>query len=708
MANENNTNMKYTEPTNTNTFTLKNFRSFDAEGAEFQISPITILTGCNSAGKSSLVKAMMMLSDYLKESQNGCLIKTDDANGKNKFGVKLNYIQNPNAVKLDFVRTDSKYRLGRFDCVLNRNAEKGDAIELSYSYYSKILSQQITASFSFKGVSDDNFNNGTLSKMVLSNEDGIRIWSYDSVDNGSLNWGILKKPMCKFYLDLIRMKTIKTVRHAKSDAQEKEALNILEKCQELVKKLGISEKEETGHYEVQQINDLWCPAIDELNYVLNDGSWIVIPALDPLESLKKTDVRGFLEDRYKGILANNVKAADLLNYILEDFEKSDEENFLSFLKYLQNKINYVDTRWVDEVDEYYVFDPCNVFHDCYRTKEQDGARLTRNEYMEKMMPEDIIMSMIFFESRIDSTGDCYRFNVFAEIQYNSYCYLQKEAISSSFLYTETRYVPSDCLKAKRLYSLDNHEDPLSALLVEHYNSRLEHDRHLINLKSAKDIRKFSKKWLREFGIAENFSIENTADGLGITIKLLKDGEWTLLADEGYGITQFIFLLLQIETLAFRVKTQGSEGGLWDAYHIEPRYCEKESIQLALENHRTYSLCPSIIAIEEPENHLHPAFQSKLAELFLDAFEQFQINFVVETHSEYLIRKFQVLISDKGNGFDNFNIAIHYAGNDGCGNTKCTHINVKEDGRLSEPFGPGFFDEADNLAFQLLENKVSDE
>ena len=51
--------MKNTNPI----FSLKNFRSFGEEGADFELAPITVLTGCNSAGKSSLVKALMLLSN---------------------------------------------------------------------------------------------------------------------------------------------------------------------------------------------------------------------------------------------------------------------------------------------------------------------------------------------------------------------------------------------------------------------------------------------------------------------------------------------------------------------------------------------------------------------------------------------------------------------------------------------------------------------
>ena len=46
-------------------FTLKNFRVFDEkQGGTFDLKPITILTGCNSSGKSSLVKSILLLKDF--------------------------------------------------------------------------------------------------------------------------------------------------------------------------------------------------------------------------------------------------------------------------------------------------------------------------------------------------------------------------------------------------------------------------------------------------------------------------------------------------------------------------------------------------------------------------------------------------------------------------------------------------------------------
>ena len=105
-------------------------------------------------------------------------------------------------------------------------------------------------------------------------------------------------------------------------------------------------------------------------------------------------------------------------------------------------------------------------------------------------------------------------------------------------------------------------------------------------------------------------------------------------------------------------------------------------------------------IEEPEANLHPSFQSKLADLFLDAWIKYDHEFVIETHSEYLIRKLQYHV---GSGkIDPSVINIYYFDKD----EEPRKININKDGSLSEGFGPGFYDEADNIAIELfmLNNK----
>ena len=53
---------------------------------------------------------------------------------------------------------------------------------------------------------------------------------------------------------------------------------------------------------------------------------------------------------------------------------------------------------------------------------------------------------------------------------------------------------------------------------------------------------------------------------------------------------------------------------------------------------------STVVLEEPEIHLHPLARSLLAELFAEVSRERQVQFIVETHSEYLFRRMQTLIA----------------------------------------------------------------
>jgi predicted ATPase len=110
-----------------------------------------------------------------------------------------------------------------------------------------------------------------------------------------------------------------------------------------------------------------------------------------------------------------------------------------------------------------------------------------------------------------------------------------------------------------------------------------------------------------------------------------------------------------------------------------------------------------LILEEPEANLHPAFQSKLADMFLDAQKTFNQQFIIETHSEYMVRKFQYLVA-KGE-MKKEDIVIYYfndPNNIPAGEPQIKKIEILEDGSLSDDFGSGFFDEATNWKFELLQ------
>ena len=99
----------------------------------------------------------------------------------------------------------------------------------------------------------------------------------------------------------------------------------------------------------------------------------------------------------------------------------------------------------------------------------------------------------------------------------------------------------------------------------------------------------------------------------------------------------------------------------------------------------------------------------LAELFVDAFLEYNVQFIIETHSEYLIRKLQTLIAENKVGNDKVSILYVYDSDPAkrpIYTPQVKAIDILSDGRLSDKFGEGFFDEADRLAMDLLTIKTS--
>ena len=110
-------------------------------------------------------------------------------------------------------------------------------------------------------------------------------------------------------------------------------------------------------------------------------------------------------------------------------------------------------------------------------------------------------------------------------------------------------------------------------------------------------------------------------------------------------------------------------------------------------------------IEEPEQNLHPALQSRLAEMFYEVWKKTEgrVEFVVETHSEYVIRKTQVFVAEKNYKDEkelkeNNPFKVYYFPGD---ETLPYKMTYRKDGKFSNKFRPGFFDEAANLAFKIF-------
>jgi predicted ATPase len=259
--------------------------------------------------------------------------------------------------------------------------------------------------------------------------------------------------------------------------------------------------------------------------------------------------------------------------------------------------------------------------------------------------------------------------------------IQESLINSPSFISEITFIEAVRANIQRVYSFQNQGTEFNEIAknyLETINSPA-----VSRKKTNNKFGNFTKKWIEKFEIGNDIKFKTTDDGSGLQIYLIKGTEESLLADEGYGITQLLSILLSIELKTFNKAFKYSHPFL------------RES-QMAYRE--------STIAIEEPETNLHPKYQSLLAEMFMDAYKTYNVRFIIETHSEYLIRKLQTLVAKKE--LTTVDVALHYIYHHDeakrpDGKPQVLNIKIKEDGRLSEPFGAGFYDESTKLMMDLI-------
>jgi energy-coupling factor transporter ATP-binding protein EcfA2 len=224
------------------------------------------------------------------------------------------------------------------------------------------------------------------------------------------------------------------------------------------------------------------------------------------------------------------------------------------------------------------------------------------------------------------------------------------------------------------------EDSINVFKNEDPHSEFLKNYLLLNSEQKGATLKNIKKLLNNLGIVENIQIE-VINNTGF-IYLYKNKHKYLISEEGSGALKLISLILFLEIINIkRIKDQDILPNLRDSNWL-----------------KTYD--KKIIIIEEPESNLHPDLQSKLADVLVNYIEQ--VHFVIETHSEYLIRKLQYLVSIRKIQPSKINL---YYFEKRFKNRRTINdfykIKIESDGSLDRNFGSGFFDEANNSAIRLF-------
>ena len=127
-----------------------------------------------------------------------------------------------------------------------------------------------------------------------------------------------------------------------------------------------------------------------------------------------------------------------------------------------------------------------------------------------------------------------------------------------------------------------------------------------NLGKGKKKRSFQEMiayWLKELDLIHEFRLEEIKRGTNLyqaIVKTSASSAPTVLTDVGFGVSQVLPALVLL-------------------YYVEKG---------------------STVLMEQPELHLHPSVQSRLADLMLTVAETRNVQIIVESHSEHLLRRLQ--------------------------------------------------------------------
>lgn len=704
-------------------FGLKNFRVFNDQGVDFDIAPITIITGQNSSGKSSMFKSLMLLNNTLSNL------------GENYISEGRNY--NPLELKLNF--HEGRHNLGLYSTVVNRNSES-EFIDLSYTVFSEFLQAPVTVEMTYGLDKDDFLRRARLLKIEASLNGDLLFKMKMNYEDESVDYEVRAEKYLESFQEFIQ---IKEKQYDPIKEMLSEGVNTIDDrkgyldIENLIRHRQLSENEVKDLGKILRMYEKYSKmdSVDELFHIHRDLKvdkslpLFYLPLDEYFDKYRKENIKEGFNKLILDKLDTKVLSEEefkfslnVINFILDLYIKSDVDKLSDLFRSLESdflksyyKDNLQSTMLMiysknrrgsnNSIVDYSIarfsmaYAPNGNFmniHDdlgtSYLAKEMLETKKMNFEVVFRAFLDLFIkLEHEFHENRYGWLENFYGagapyYEYYKPIEFELFnmfvsAILQESLIQVPSFITNNTFIDAIRANTQRMYTFKTQGTGFNQLMVSYLGEKEKQGKN-----SDYKLGEFTREWMQRFEIGDDIHFDLTDDGLGVHIYIIRGDKRTLLADEGYGITQLLSIFLHIELHAVKASYRYGHPFLLD---IETKAKE------------------STISIEEPESNLHPKFQSLLAEMFMDAYKRFNIRFMLETHSEYLIRKLQTLVAKEEITSDD--VAIHYIHHydkekrpDGAKHVE--KIEILSDGRLNKAFGTGFFDEADNLALDLLTMK----
>lgn len=151
-------------------------------------------------------------------------------------------------------------------------------------------------------------------------------------------------------------------------------------------------------------------------------------------------------------------------------------------------------------------------------------------------------------------------------------------------------------------------------------------------------------WLKKLGLIDSFRVEPIAKNrreYEVRVRRFPNSSDVLITEVGFGVSQ----ILPVLVLCYYVP----EG--------------------------------STIILEQPEIHLHPSVQAGLADVLIDAIKTRNVQIILESHSEHLLRRLQRRVAEETDGLTDQDIKLYFCSSRKNGDSQLTPLEIDPYGNI---------------------------